>query len=179
MAKSPEPVVLELASLAREQTGPFLLLGLDKAAGKKEMEKHWADRVKWARKQQIKVPLEDINWARDVINDADRRIRADAASLNADTADGVIAGLARRYGLQGGQATRMWQPLDSEKALAEYMPPAEVPDANAVRASLVVPAVPEGLPAVRALLERLAQQPLDPWALELPASSREEAPLPA
>src|ERR671933_158280 len=69
MAKSPEPVVLELASLPREQVGPFLLLGLDKAADKKQMERHWADRVKWARKQQIKVPLEDINWARDVLGD--------------------------------------------------------------------------------------------------------------
>src|SRR3954453_4415685 len=129
MAKSPEPVVLELASLPREQVGPFLLLGLDKAADKRQMERHWADRVKWARKQQIKVPLEDINWARDVLGDPQRRGRADAASLNADLADGLLGELARRHGLRGGQATRMWHPLESEKSLADYEPPAEVPDA--------------------------------------------------
>ena len=50
MAKNGEPVVLELASLPREQTGPFLLLGLDKTADKEKMEARWADRVRWARK---------------------------------------------------------------------------------------------------------------------------------
>jgi hypothetical protein len=39
-----------------------------------------------------------------------------------------------------------------------------------VRAALVVPEIPEELPAVPLLLERLVQQPLDPWALELPGA---------
>jgi hypothetical protein len=177
MARIPEPVVLELASLPREQVGPFFLLGLDKSADKKQIEAHWADRLKWARKQVIKVPLEDVNWARDVLSDVERRIRADAASLNADTADAILGQLARRYGLQGGQATRMWQPLDNEKPLADYVPPAEVPDVNAVRAALVVPPVPEELPAVPTLLGRLAQQPLDPWALDLPPAGGVASPL--
>jgi hypothetical protein len=167
MAKN-EPVVLELATLPREQVGPFLLLGLDKTATPEQVEANWADRLKWARKQQSKVPLEDVNWAREVLKDADRRIRADAASLNADTSGGLLAGLARRFGLAGGQAARVWQPLDVEKPLADYEPPAEVPDADALRETLTVPAVPEELPAVAVLLERLAQAPLDPWALELP-----------
>src|SRR5437899_12932608 len=119
MGKSPEPVVLELATLPREQVGPFLLLGLDKSADKKEIEEHWAERLKWARRQLIKVPLEDINWAREILNDLDKRVRADASSLNADTTDGVLAGLAQRYGLEG-ETGRLWQPLDSEKALADY-----------------------------------------------------------
>ena len=80
MAKSPEPVVLELAALPREQVGPFLLLGLDKTADKKQIERHWADRIKWARKQQVKVALEDVNWARDALGDLERRIRADVGS---------------------------------------------------------------------------------------------------
>jgi hypothetical protein len=168
MAKN-EPVVLELATLAREQVGPFLLLGLDKTADKVQVESNWADRVKWARKQISKIPLEDVNWAREVLNDSDKRIRADASSLNADTSEGVLSALTKRYGLSGGQATRMWQPLDVEKPLADYAPPAEVPDAEALRAALVVPEVPEELPAVAQLLERLAQAPLDPWAIELPA----------
>src|SRR5262249_25831714 len=98
MAKSPEPVVLELASLGREQAGPFLLLGLDKSSEKKQVEMHWADRVKWARRNLVKVALEDINWARDQLGEPDKRVRADAGSLNADTTDGVLAGLASRYG---------------------------------------------------------------------------------
>ena len=168
MAKSPEPVVLELATLPREQVGPFLLLGLDKTSDKEQMEASWAERVKWARKGQAKVPLEDINWAREVLNDRERRGRADVASLNADTTDGTLGRLACCYGLKGGRAGRTWQPLDSEKPLADYVPPAEVPDANALRAALAVPEVPEELPAVPALLERLVQQPLDPWGLDLP-----------
>jgi hypothetical protein len=168
MAKSPEPVVLDLASLPREQMGPFLLLGLDKSANGKSITAHWADRIKWARRNLIKVPLEDINWAREVLGDVERRIRADAASLNADTSEGLLAQLAQRFGLEGGQATRQWQPLDSEKALADYVPAAEVPDIDAVRQGITVAPLPEDVPAVPALLERLAQQPLDPWALELP-----------
>ena len=37
---------------------------------------------------------------------------------------------------------------------------------NALRDSLVVPPVPEDLPALPALLVSLAQQPLDPWAVD-------------
>jgi hypothetical protein len=169
MANNQTPVVLELASLPRDQVGPFLLLGLPKEADKDQIESNWADRLKWARKQLVKVPLEDINWARDILNDKDRRIRADAASLNADTSDGIVSQLAKRYGANG-ERSQIWQPLDSEKPLADYMPAAEMPEINAVRATLVVPEVPEELPAVPLLLERLAQAPLDPWNLDLPSS---------
>jgi hypothetical protein len=167
MGRSVEPIVLELATLPREQVGPFLLLGLDKTADKEAVDAHWAERLKWARKGLSKVPLEDINWAREVLSDIERRIRADAASLNLDTTDGMLAQFAQRYGVQEGQAARSWQALDSEKELADYRPPAEVPDAEAVRAALVVPEVPEDVPAVPLLLECLAQQPLDPWAIDI------------
>jgi hypothetical protein len=168
MGRSAEPVVLELATLPREQVGPFLLLGLVKTADKKTVDAHWAERLKWARKGLSKVPLEDINWAREILSDIERRIRADAASLNTDTTDGVLAELAERYGVQEGQAARMWQALDSEKALADYRPAADVPDANDVRAVLFVPDVPEDVPAVSMLLKLLAQQHLDPWAIDIP-----------
>jgi hypothetical protein len=163
--ESRQPVVLELASLPREQMGPFLLLGVDKAANKKEIEEHWAERVKWARRQLVKVPLEDVNWAREMLNDVEKRIRADAGSLNVDTTEGVLGQLARRYGVEDGSG---WQPLDSEKDLTSYSPPAEMPDLDAVRTAVVVPPVPEELPAVSSLTLRLVQQPLDPWGLELP-----------
>lgn len=170
MAKSAEPVVLDLASLPREQMGPFLILGLDKASERKEVDEHWAERVKWARRNLIKVPLEDINWAREALTDNERRLKADAGSLNADTADGLIASLARRYGADGGQVSRLWQPLDSERPLAEYSPTAEVPDRSAVREAIAIPTLPDESPAGLSLLEQLAARKIDPWALELPAA---------
>ena len=44
MAKNPEPVLLELATLPREQMGPFLMLGLEKDASKDDIEAHWAEQ---------------------------------------------------------------------------------------------------------------------------------------
>jgi hypothetical protein len=168
MADAREPVVLDLASLPRDQVGPFLLLGLEKHATREDIDAHWADRLKWARKQLIKVALEDINWARDLLKNGDRWVRADADSLNIEASDLHLSGLCRRFGVADGQPGRLWQPLDSEKVLAEYMPAVEVPQVADLRQNLVPPEVPEEVPAVPDLLERLAQQPLDPWTLELP-----------
>jgi hypothetical protein len=167
MARNAEPVVLELATLPREQMGPFLLLGLDKSAEKVVIEQHWADRVKWARRNLVKTALEDVNWSREMLSDPEKRVKADAASLNTDTTEGTLAQLGQRYGLERGQAVRLWQPLDSEKDLTDYMPAAEIPEIGAVRDSLTIPPVPEEVPAVPVLLQQLAQQPLDPWALDL------------
>jgi len=167
MAKSPEPVVLELASLPREQMGPFLILGVDKSADKTEIERHWADRVKWGRRNLLKLPLEDVNWAREMLSEPDKRIKADTASLNSDTTDGTLAALARRYGLGKGGGRRLWQPLDSEKDLADYSPAAEVPSIASVRDSLAVPPLPEDVPAVAVLVAMHVRAPLDPWAVEL------------
>jgi len=167
MAKNPEPVLLELATLPREQMGPFLLLGLEKDAGKEEIEAHWAERVKWARKGQYNVPLEDINWARELVSDPARRAGADAGSLNADTVDGAVARVTRRFGLAEDRRGPTWEPLDEEKPLADYRPPVEVPAAADVRAAVVVPEVPQEVPAAARLLEQLAQAPVDPWAVAL------------
>jgi hypothetical protein len=175
MADQPTPIVLELAPLPREQIGPFLLLGVDKTAGPEEIEAHWAERVKWARKNQIAISLEDINWARQIINDADRRIRADAASLNADTADGVLRKLEERFGL-AAQTGPAWQPLDVEKPLRDYTPPVDVPDVNELKAAITVPEVPQEVPAATVLLQKLVEPPLDPWALDLPDVPRDPAP---
>ena len=83
MAKN-EPVVLELAALPREQIGPFLLLGLPKDSDKEQIDAQWAERIKMSRRQTLKVPLEDVNWAREMLKEPDKRVRADAASLNSD-----------------------------------------------------------------------------------------------
>src|SRR5436853_6600295 len=99
MANNNGPVVLDLAALPREQVGPFIMLGLDKSADKDDIEKHWADRVRWARKAIIKTPLEDINWAREVLGDRERRLRADVASLNVDVLEGVIGKVCAPYGV--------------------------------------------------------------------------------
>src|SRR5262249_59716309 len=106
MSQDDEPVMLELAPLPREQIGPFLLLGVDKDADSEQIEAHWAQRIIWARKKYIKVALGDINWAREVIRDDDRRVRADGTSLNPDTAARTLDRLAREYGasLTGSRA---------------------------------------------------------------------------
>ena len=110
MADEHEPVVLELAALPREQIGPFLLLGVDKDAGPKQIEANWAQRVIWARKNQIRTVLGDINWAREVITDPERRVRADLTSLNIDTAEGILRRLAEQYG--AGTEGISWRALD-------------------------------------------------------------------
>ena len=167
MANNPEPVMLELAHLPREQVGPFLLLGLAKDATREEIEAHWAERIKWARKGQITITLEEINWARELINDLPRRLSADATTLNADSAEGTLAQLARRYGLEGEQTGPSWQPIDEEKPLQHYQPAVEVPDREALRASLVIPEIPQEVPGVGRLLDQLVATPLDPWNLPL------------
>ncbi len=167
MEKNADPVVLELASLPREQTGPFLLLGLDKTADKEQIESNWADRVRWARKGLLKVPLEDVNWARDMLRDVDSRLRADAFGLNVDLNEAVLARLTRRFGVGGDQGLR-WRPLDRESALDGYAPPDDVPDPRELAAAVTLPDLPDELPGVRALLDELAAAPLDPDTLELP-----------
>ncbi len=166
MANNANPVVLELASLPREQVGPFFLLGVPKEADQEQIEKHWVDRVKWCLQNKVKLSREDVNWAHEMLKDLASRIRSDVASLNVDTSEGVLHKLAQRY--DSGAQGRLWQPLDSEKPLAEYSPAAEVPTAESVRSALTVPEIPEELPAVAQLLERLAQTALDPWTVELP-----------
>jgi hypothetical protein len=165
-----EPVVLDLAPLPREQIGPFLLLGLDKDADKEQIEANWARRVIWARKNLTRIALEDINWAREVITDHDKRVRADSSSFNPDTNDGLLRRWCARFGVgtTGGEVSVAWRPLDGEKPLTDYAPPAEVPDANEVRATLAVPELPAEVPAVPRLLDQLAREPIDPWAIVLP-----------
>jgi hypothetical protein len=171
MGNSNEPIVLELATLPREQMGPFLLLGLDKACVREDIDVHWADRVRWARRNQIQIPLEDINWAREALADNEKRLRSDVESLNTDTADALVAALARRYGATGGKVHRQWQPLDKEKALAEYSPAVEVPNLQVERQGLEPSPLPEEWLGGQALLEKLASMPIDPWTLELPEAN--------
>ena len=167
MSGNQDPVVLELAPLPREQIGPFLLLGVDKDSGKDEIEANWAKRVIWARKNQTRIALEDINWAREAINDPDKRLRADVTSLNADTCDGTLRRLAQHYGVGGASPEAGWQPLDREKDLAGHVPAVEVPDAEAVRSAIALPEVPAEVPAAAHLLHQLAAAPLSPWDPDL------------
>jgi hypothetical protein len=160
-----DPVVLELAPLPRQEIGPFLLLGLPKHADQETIEASWAQRLIWARKKQFRIPLEDVNWAREMINDPEKRVRADVLSLNADTSDRVLERLAQRGG-KNGQGPG-WQPLDREKALAEYSPSVEVPRPDEVKSEIQVPDPPLDVPAALALLEQWAQEPLDPWDLSV------------
>jgi hypothetical protein len=154
------PVLLELASLPREHVGPFLLLGVEKTASKEQVEASWARRVILARKSQIKIPLEDINWAREVLNDQTKRIRADAASLNLDAASGTLRRLTDELA-----AAVECRPLDQEKDLSGYEPPLEKLDAAAIRAAILIPEIPMETPATHAIFEEALREPVDPWNL--------------
>lgn len=167
MSDQQEPVVLELAPLPREQLGPFLLLGIDKQAEPKQIEAHWAQRVIWARKNQIPTGLGDINWAREVVNDPDRRVKADLTSLNVDTAGGVLAGLAEKYNV-GWRNAGIWQPLDVEKPLLDFEVQTEMPSAAEIRETISMPEPPSDFPAMGLMLRNFVADPIDPWSLELP-----------
>ena len=159
------PLVLQLAPLPRHQIGPFLLLGVEKDAPKDVVEAAWAQRLIWARKGQIRIALEDINWAREIMNDPERRLRADAMSFNIDTTDGLLKKLKQRF--QGvGQGTGC-KPIDVEKNLSEYSPATPVPDSAEVRAQAPLPEIPRDVPAIRVMLEQAVKQPIDPWDIEL------------
>jgi len=166
MNDSQEPVVLELAPLPREKIGPFILLGLEKDATAEEIEAHWAKRVIWARKNQIGVALTEINWAREVLNDPDKRVRADAASLNVDVTARVLKDLAQRYG--GDSAGALWQPLQADPPMSEVTPLVEIPDPEEIRRTIPLPEVPDDLPGVDWLLDQLLKEPIDPWNLKIP-----------
>lgn len=172
-----DPVVLELAALPREQIGPFLLLGVDKDADQEQIEKQWAQRVIAARKNQIRISLADINWARDQLSDPVKRVQADAVTLNEDTSERTLRGLEEALGVAEPAGPR-WRPIDVEKPLADYTPPIAVPDAAALRNSIVLPPVPGDVPFVGAMLEQWARTPIDPWSLESPAAQEATAQTP-
>src|SRR5262245_26486560 len=112
---SPEPTPgVELVLLPRERVGPFLILGVPKDADAETIDAHWAQRVLWARQGKTRIPLEDIHWAREVLRDPERRLAADAASLNPDTAAGELTRLLLIYGLEPAKPT--WTALEPEPA---------------------------------------------------------------
>lgn len=157
-----KPMVLKLAPLPRAQVGPFLILGVPKDAGKELIESSWAQRLIWARKESSAVPLEDVNWAREIITDPERRIRADATSLNVDTTDGVIQRLKERFQGQTKEIVGC-QPIDVEASMADYQPQHQVPEIHEIRSQVALPPLPLDLPAVKRILQHESQVPVDPW----------------
>lgn len=162
-----EPIMLELAQLPREKLGPFFLLGLHKTASQKDIDAHWALRLKWARKNQISVALEDINWARDCLNDKEKRVEADVASLTTDLADDFLYRLALKYSIEEGQAEPSWEPLDEEHDHSSFEPAVAVPTLEEVKQRILMPDVPEEMPSCSIFLTRVLREEIDPWALNL------------
>jgi hypothetical protein len=157
------PVVLKLASLARNQIGPFLILGVDKDAGKEAIEAAWAQRLIAARKTQTAVPLEDINWAREIITDPERRLRADAVSMSIETSAGTLRQLRDRF----QQTSSLCQPIDIEPTFTDYQPNVPAATLEEIRAQVPEPRIPREMPAVPNLLKDAVQEALDPWAFTL------------
>jgi hypothetical protein len=162
------PVVLQLAPLPRTQIGPFLILGVEKDAPRELVEAQWAQRLIWARKGQTRSALEDINWAREVMNNPEQRLRSDAISLNLDTTEGTLRKLRERF--QGNRPSEVGaRPIDVEKWLGDYVPPVPVPSVDELRQNVHVPELPQDVPAVRVLLDSFARAAVDPWQVDLDA----------
>jgi hypothetical protein len=161
------PIVLQLAPLPRTQIGPFLILGVDKDASREVVESAWAEKVKQSRRGQIKTPLEDINWAREMLTSKESRIRCDAVAMNLDTTDGTLKKLRERFQGKVQLAEIRCKPVDTEKWLADYSPPIPVPAVEEIRAAVQLPEIPHEVPALRVMLENFVKEPLDPWQVEL------------
>ena len=161
------PIVLQLAPLPRTQIGPFLILGVDKDASRETIEAAWAEKVKQARRGQIKTPLEDINWAREMLMSKESRIRCDAIALNIDTTDGALKKLKERYQGKQQQVEVRCKPIDTEKWLADYSPPTSMPSVAEIRQLVQLPEMPHEVPAVRVMLESFVKEPIDPWQVQL------------
>lgn len=167
-----EPLTVELAPLPREQIGPFLVLGVEKDASPDRIQAHWAQRAMQARNNQGPASLADINWARDVLNDPDQRLQADASSLNIDTTDRLVRRLAEQFGLEESKGPR-WEPLENER-LTDTAIAVTIPEPETIRAHIVVREVSAAAPAAATLLEQRLREPLDPWAIELSAAESHE-----
>lgn len=154
----PLPVTVELAPLPRQQVGPFLILGLDKDASKDAIEAAWAQRLIWCRRNVIKTGLEDVNWARDLLSDATRRLQADAAGLNVDTTDGTLRKLR-----QGPEVQSSCQPIDVEKDLTGFTPTTAIPALAELQQAITPPALPREVPAAALFLGQFLAHPVDPW----------------
>jgi hypothetical protein len=143
-----------------------LILGVDKDATRETVEAAWAEKIKQARRGQIKTPLEDINWAREMLMSKESRVRCDAVALNVDTTDGTLKKLRERY--QGKQQVEVrCKPIDTEKWLADYAPATTVPPVAEIRDQVRLPELPQEAPAVRVMLENFVKEPIDPWQIDL------------
>jgi hypothetical protein len=158
------PIVLEIAALPRERIGPFLILGVDKDAATPEIEAHWAQRLIWARQKSIRTPLEDVNWAKEVLLDRERRVAADAISVNLDTSSGELRQILEKHGPLEPEVPA-WAPLDSPLPDLPEPPPTLIPNADELRAGLGVPEAPLELPAIARMLDEARNSRLDPWDL--------------
>lgn len=158
-------VMLEHTELSRELAGPFLILGLEKDADPEQVEAHWAQRVIWARKGALGSALADVNWAREVLKDVDRRVQADLDSPNPDTAAGVMREATRLFGPANGRSLA-WTPRGDNEPSGEFVPATPIPESDEVRRAIVPPRVPAELPGVFSLLRQMLGDPVDPWALD-------------
>ena len=171
MAKSLDPVVLELATLSREQIGPFMLLGLDKSADKEQIDKHWADRVKLGAQAAHQGPAAKTSTGR--TRSSRTSTGASAPTRPASTPTRRTASsrkLCDRYGVGNGSPGRgCGSRLTTRSRWPTICPRRRCPTADdgPRRHHWSSRRCREELPAVAVLLERLAQLPLDPWAFEL------------
>jgi len=153
---------LSTARLPWQQAGPFLILGLDKDASSEQVESATRQRLDWIRQGILSCSEEDLNWARDMLLDAEQRIVADAQSLNLDTLD------------------RQWQQLRDTHDSTDWehphwpiwdyplpeipVPSPEQGDANGAKTcDPPLPEIPDEIPALSQLIDDWRSRRIDPW----------------
>jgi hypothetical protein len=147
----------------RERAGPFLILGIDKDADAATIAAQFERQRHAVQAGLCHWTLDDLDWARNELQDAKQRLAADLNSLDVDLASGEIHRLARLYSLADGRPG--WEPLDPEPKV-ELMPPAAVSVERLV-ADVPQPDVPLEIPAINRWLDQFAHQVADPWTTEL------------
>ena len=102
----------------------------------------------------------------EVLNDFDQRVQADVSSLNSDTLTQGMRRLAERYGVAAAGGPT-WEPIDVEQPPVEQALDVDIPDAESVRRTIVLPEIPWDTPAAAQVLDRLIGTLPYPWNLSI------------
>jgi hypothetical protein len=148
---------------AREMAGPFLILGVDKDVDDAKIESQYELQRAAVERGECHWSIDDLEWAKRILNDPYRRLEADLDNLNSDLASGEVHRLQRLYHLDGSPPG--WEAIDPE-------PPIDLPNNDAIdpltlTKDIPTPEIPFELPAINAWLEQFAAAITDPWTMEL------------
>jgi hypothetical protein len=163
MSEMPQPVVLELAPLPREQMGPYFILGLEKDASHQAIQAQWELRVHHADAYKSGLSTEDFDWAKETLLDPVRRINADLASLNADTTERKVGRLLQEFGWGSTSLAIGWVPLEILPLRDSEGDEGGLSNLDTRREAISLPALEPSFAAIESVLLDETKVPEDPW----------------